>query len=378
MQLKIRLAVSLVSLVGCAASDAPVARSSAKVHVTGTSFEHLRQRGHSLVFTESATVQSLDLGSNRISPLSPSLAGVPWGLVELGDRLVVGVDGYCPGPDGASCVSGLSLVQLDPDGPHVLTVLDELWDPHSIEVVGDRMVALSSGLFDPSHSVGCDMSQLLEVDARGGHRAVGPIVSDARRAVQAFGGIAYSISRAPVGFIPNGCAVGDVARSPRSIELYGTDGLATLAVSDDDARAMWLLGGTDDTLWAARPVGDGSAGSDVLAIDRAGRVTVLGRLPAAEVPIMAVAQGNHIFLGILRTDATDDPERCGGATPCQTAGESIVRTLARTGERTAVDDVVVAQRDEYFAQLLVADNRLFAATSRALVEVDVGADPGME
>ncbi len=229
MQVKIRLAVSIISLVGCAASDEPVARSSAKVHVTGTNFEHLRQRGNTVVFTESATVQSLDLGSNQVSTLSPSLVGIPWGMVELGDNLVVGMDGYCPGPDGDSCVSGLSLVQLDPTGPRVLTVLDELWDPHSLEVVGDHVVALSSGLMDPSRSFGCDMSQLLEVDASGRHRATGPIVSDARRTVQAFGGIAYSISGAPVGFISNGCAVGDVARSPRTIQLYGSDGLATLA-----------------------------------------------------------------------------------------------------------------------------------------------------
>jgi hypothetical protein len=292
--------------------------------------------------------------------------------------LVVGMDGYCPGPDGDSCVSGLSLVQLDPDGPRVLTVLDELWDPHSLEIVGDHVVALSSGLMDPSRSFGCDMSQLLEVDASGRHRASGPIVSDARRAVQAFGGIAYSISDATVGFISNGCAVGDVARSPRSIQLYGSDGLATLAVAGGDARALWLLGGTHDELFAARAVGDGSAGSDVLAIDREGHETALGHLTAADVPMMAVASGDDIFLGVLRTEAAEDPEQCGGVTPCLAPAESVVRTLARSGKREAVQDVVVAQRGEYLAQLLLAGDRLFAATSRALVEVDAGSGPGME
>ncbi len=94
--------------------------------------------------------------------------------------------------------------------------------------------------------------------------------------------------------------------------------------------------------------------------------------------MMAVASGADLFLGVLRTEATEDREQCGGVTPCLAPAESVVRTLARTGEREAVGDVVVAQRGEYLAQLLLAGNRLFAATSRALVEVDPGSGPSME
>jgi hypothetical protein len=341
--------IGLIVLAGCATQPDSISRT--EIISSGTNVDHLLAGDGTLTWTEGGAIRQLDLASGAVTTVATHVDGGPWGLVRSGGGLIAGVDYACPGAP-TECISGPSLQRSD---GAVVTTLGELTDAHSLAAIGDRIYALSSGLVEGATGCG-DIGQLVEIGPDG-HRRIGTLESDPRRAVRALGGIAYSVSDAHASIDP--CTAGDIAVATRSIRVFDGHDIHTFALG---TAWVGVLGGTDDALFAAHWLDGGRA--EVLALDHAGAISPLGEIDASLTPIAAAAVGDKVAVALVAIESSSDPARCGeNPTPCLVVGDTRVRMLGDAA------DVTVAGPTEVLLDLQSVDGRLFAGTTTSLVEV---------